>query len=151
MPVTTRSPKAAAQDTGWRLEFPAGIPAFEQETAFVLLRPPETEPLVFLQSEKTAGLCFLAVPVERVVPDYELALSAEDRISVGFAEKRPAAPGELVTFAILTPVGRDITANLLAPVVVNVASGKAVQAVRSDNRYSARTPVRFADREAGGC
>ena len=91
MPVTTRSPKAAAQDTGWRLEFPAGIPAFEQETAFVLLRPPETEPLVFLQSEKTAGLCFLAVPVERVVPDYELALSAEDRNSVGFAEKRPAA------------------------------------------------------------
>ena len=37
--------------------------------------------------------------------------------------------------------GRSPTANLLAPVVINRASGRAVQAVRSDRVYSHKHPL----------
>lgn len=149
MPVSNRSQEAASRGSGWLLKFPAGIPAFEQETAFYLLAPKETAPIVFLQSARTAGLCFLAVPVEHVAPDYELALSSDDATAAGFAAG--GARDEMQVLAILTPSGRSVTANLLAPVVVNAARGMAVQAVRSDNRYSARAAVHIPAAEARGC
>jgi flagellar assembly factor FliW len=44
--------------------------------------------------------------------------------------------------AILTvPKEGPVTANLLAPVVVNLATRVAVQAVRADTMYSHRHPI----------
>jgi flagellar assembly factor FliW len=37
--------------------------------------------------------------------------------------------------------GQPPTANLLSPIVVRVATGRAVQAIRPDNRYGCREPL----------
>jgi len=111
------------------LEFPNGIPAFETERRFRLI---DRKPLLFLESETNPELSFLLLPVALIDPDYRLALTAEDRATIGASAK-----SRLVSFAVITAAENSPpTANLLAPVVVNLDNGRAVQAVRSDSLYS---------------
>ena len=126
------------------LQFPCGLPGFEDEPRFRLVRHPRLFPLVLLQSEKTADLCFLALPVESIVPDYDLAVSETDCRALGVG---PAASdaAELLGLAIITvPEDGPASANLMAPVVVNLTAGVGVQAVRGDQRYSHQHPLRDA-------
>src|SRR5581483_1922527 len=151
MPAAISSVAALAGAAGLRLDFPAGLPAFEHETAFLLLAPQETAPLVFLQSERTPGLCFVGVAVEQIVPDYELSLSSEDLVVCGFEDGRVPHPEEIAVIALLSCTGEETTANLLAPIVIHLARRRAAQAVRADRLYSHRYPVRLADPEAERC
>jgi flagellar assembly factor FliW len=104
---------------------------------FRLIESREREPLVFLESETDPGLSFLLLPVGLIDPEYQLALSAEDRETLGACRAT-----SLRCFAVIT-AGEDspATANLLAPVVINSESGRAVQAVRSDSVYSHKKAI----------
>jgi flagellar assembly factor FliW len=115
----------------YNLEFPNGIPAFETERHFRLI---DREPLLFLESETNPELSFLLLPVALIDPDYRMAIAAEDQETIG-----ASAPSRLLCLAVIT-AAEDLppTANLLAPVIVNLDSGRAVQAVRSDSLYSHR-------------
>jgi flagellar assembly factor FliW len=114
------------------LEFPHGLPAFETQKYFRLIESPKREPLLFLESETNPELSFLMLPVALIDPEYQLALSAEDQEALGAGPKSRLRCLAVITAAENLPP----TANLLAPVVVNLDSGRAVQAVRSDARYS---------------
>ena len=120
------------------LEFPHGLPAFETEKRFRLTQSLERSPLLFLESETTPGLSFLLLPLTAIDPGYRLSLSAEDRELI----RNDGNDANLVCLAVLT-AGEDSppTANLLAPVVINLAAGRAVQAVRSDRAYSHKHPL----------
>lgn len=133
------------------VDFPEGLPGFPSEKRFILLEQPTHHPLVFLQSLGSAGLCFLAVPVQCVAPDYRLALSAEDRALLGFSpEAEPQIGQEILCLAIVF-VGEDgsVTANLLAPVVIHLATRRAVQCVPAEPAYPLRYPI--AALEAAVC
>jgi flagellar assembly factor FliW len=57
-------------------------------------------------------------------------------------ETRQPAAGDVVCLALLSAAENGpLTANLLAPVVINLAAGRAVQAVRSDRAYSHKHPL----------
>jgi flagellar assembly factor FliW len=116
------------------LEFPNGIPAFETETRFRLT---DREPLLFLESETNPELSFLLLPVALIDPDYRMAVSTEDRDAIGASDSSRLMCLAVVTAAEDSPP----TANLLAPVVVNLDSGRAVQAVRSDSVYSHKRAI----------
>jgi flagellar assembly factor FliW len=116
------------------LEFPHGLPAFETQKRFKLI---DREPLLFLESETTPELSFLLLPVALIDPGYQLALSVEDREAIGASSNS----GLLCLAVITTAEDSPPTANLLAPVVVNLACGRAVQAVRSDSVYSHKHPL----------
>ncbi len=118
----------------YNLEFPHGLPAFETERRFRLVEKP---PLLFLESEANPELSFLLLPVALIDPEYQLALSREDREAIGARSGCPLLCLAVVTAAEDWPP----TANLLAPVVVNLEAGRAVQAVRSDSRYSHKHPL----------
>ncbi len=111
------------------LEFPHGLPAFETEKRFRLR---ERDPLLFLESETNPELSFLLLPVALIDPEYRLAISAEDREAIGASETSPLLCLAVITAAEDSPP----TANLLAPVVINLDTGRGVQAVRSDSIYS---------------
>jgi len=120
--------------------FASGPPGFEDQTRFVLVEQTELAPVVFLQSLTRAELCFVAVPVGALLPDYDLAMTPEDLERLGLDSSRQPAPGrEVLCLALLyAPENGPVTANLLAPIVVNRKTRAAVQAVRSDARYSHR-------------
>jgi flagellar assembly factor FliW len=116
------------------LDFPRGLPGFEAHRQFYLVE--EAPPVVFLQSMGPQSVCFHAIPVSIVDPEYQLGITEDDLCLLGLDPSHQPKEGVLC-FAILSVSnGCAVTANLLAPVVVNVATRVAVQAVRSDARYS---------------
>lgn len=122
------------------IQFPAGLPGFDQERAFILVEQPELAPLVFLQSLESPDLCLPTVPVAAVAPEYEWGILREDLEALGLDPSRqPVAGREVLCLAILTAAPDcQPTANLLAPVVINLSARRGVQAVRADARYSHR-------------
>ena len=128
------------------LEFPNGLPGFEQQRRFVTLTFPHTRPLVFLQSLDDAALCFITLPVLAIDRNYHLVVSEEDLKSVGLAPKRQPRIGEDVAcLAVLRLQPGNATANLLAPVVINIRPLKAVQAIAPDCRYSHQHVLQAAE------
>lgn len=118
----------------YHVEFPNGIPAFETERRFRLI---DREPLMFLESEANPELSFLLLPVVMIDPDYRADLSEEDRKTI-----EASTESRLLCLAVVTAAeDSPPTANLLAPVIVNLDSGRAVQAVRCDSVYSHKHPL----------
>jgi flagellar assembly factor FliW len=127
--------------------FPRGLPGFEDQNRFVLIEREAFQPIVVLQSLKTPSLCFLAVPVWVADPAYQIGMTREDLDALGLNDQ-PKAGDDALCLAILSGSGVAFTANLLGPVVVNLETRLAVQAVRADARYSHRHPLRL---EASQC
>ncbi len=128
------------------VEFPIGLPAFEQERKFLPIERPETKPLVFLQSLSHAELCFVTLPLLLVDPTYRLAVSAEDLRILGLTDilnrcAQPEVDRDVRALVIMSVTDSRPTANLLAPVMINIsppdgAPRRGVQAIRFDSQYS---------------
>ncbi|NUN02027.1 MAG: flagellar assembly protein FliW [Bryobacteraceae bacterium] len=120
------------------IEFPAGLPAFETERAFLPIHRPQHEPLVFLQSLSNSSLAFLAIAVNNILVDYNIDLSDEETEALG----GPGSTEEFDILALITisPSGQ-VTANLQAPIIIHRQRRLAVQSVQSNPAYSCRHPL----------
>jgi len=119
------------------VEFPQGLPGFEERRRFLALQFADSQPLVYLQSLEDSGLCFITLPVLAVDPQYQLRVGNEEREQVGLALGRPLRIGEdVLCLAVVSLRESGPTANLLAPIVVNLRNQNAVQAVASESGYS---------------
>ncbi len=117
---------------------PLGIPGFEHETEFLLLQLPGQYPLVYLQSTKTPGVCFPALPAQVADSSYELEISEEDGSILGVG-RSPGIGSEVLCLALLAATGEGTaTANLMAPVVVHIHSRLAVQCLNAAGTYGCR-------------
>ena len=144
------------------IEFPAGLPGFEQEFRFLLIEAEESRPLKFLQSISSPQLSFVCAPLALVFARYEATLPKSDRELLAMPPEGGApgggapgggapgsgAPGSgapdtvLEWLAILCFARPDApTANLLGPLVIRRDVGLGVQSIREDSRYSARQPL----------
>lgn len=123
--------------------FPVGLPGFEEERRFLPLNLPGHEPLIFLQSLATADLCFVTLPVLAAQPDYRLDVAEQDLETIGLDPKRqPKIGTEALCLTVLTIAENETTANLLAPLLINLKNRDAVQAVAAGLQYSHRHPIR---------
>jgi flagellar assembly factor FliW len=124
-------------------EFPAGLPGFEHERRFVPIEHAASKPIVFLQSLTRPELCFITLPVLAVKKDYRLAVSPEDLRALALADDRqPVIGADVLCLALISVAeGRLPTANLLAPVVVNLRTRRAVQAIQEESAYSLQYPL----------
>ncbi len=123
--------------------FPAGIPGFEEHTAFLFVEQAHTSPLVFMQSLHDPSVCFIALPALAIDPDFRLQLSPEEGVALGlpWAEQPPIGP-ELLSLALITMAeGADPVANLMSPIVVNTRNHKGIQAIQLGSPYSLRHPL----------
>jgi flagellar assembly factor FliW len=119
------------------IEFPAGLPGFEQCRRFLAVRFHHTDPLIFLQSLEDSTLSFVTLPVRTVHPEYRLSVSPDDLRRVGLpTDRQPAIGDEIHCLTVLSIRENGTTANLLAPVVINLKTLKAVQAVTQGGGYS---------------
>jgi flagellar assembly factor FliW len=119
------------------IEFSEGLPGFETERRFVVVQRPDHHPLVFLQSLQTQRLCFPALPVRAIDSSYELRIGSGDREALGF-ENTPRIGEDALALALIALHEEDPTANLLAPIVINLRTQAAAQCIDPDMRYSHR-------------
>ena len=119
------------------IEFPEGLPGFENQHRFLLVRFEHTDPLVFLQSLEDASTCLMTLPARSVNPDYRLRLGKEDLATLGFSSTRqPQIGDDVLCLTALSLRETGPTANLLAPIVVNLSNLRGVQAVIPNSKYS---------------
>ena len=123
--------------------FQHGLPAFEEEKEFLII-PYEDSPYLFLQSLKTPDLAFLMTVPYVFFPEYEFELDDDTLKKLGIKSQE-----ELLIYVIITiPEGgvKDMTANLMAPVVLNTSNMRARQVVLDKSRYTTKHRL-FAEKE----
>ena len=119
------------------LNFPVGLYGFEKERDFFRLpfNPNIESPMEWLQSLQTPGLAFVITDPFLYVPDYSVKLTETEKKYIRFE------PGNtLATRAIVTVPENylEMTANLVAPLVINLDVGLARQYVLTSMEYDTR-------------
>ena len=118
--------------------FAAGIPGFEKEKQFLFVDQPVTKPLIFMQSLEQPELCFLGLPIRSVDPGYRLHIGEEDLLNLDLSpDRQPEIGADVLCLALVSlSENHPPTANLLAPIVVNLKTRRATQAIQVDTDYS---------------
>jgi flagellar assembly factor FliW len=148
--VDTKNFGKVPYEPGAEIEFPGGVPAFEDHRKFVLIQIPKTHPLLFLQSLDNPNVCFPVLRALSVDPLYRLRLTKEDLRRLDLPTSRQPRLGEVIECLVVVALRESgATANLLAPVVINFRKMRAVQVV-SEEPYSLQHPI-VAPGKAGAC
>lgn len=114
------------------VEFPAGLPAFEQERRFVMVERAETAPVIFLQSLETDSLCFLTLPAQVLRADYRVHIGVDERQLLG-----ETVDQDLLVLALITlPDSGVPSANLMAPLIIHRRTRRACQTIQAGSGYS---------------
>jgi flagellar assembly factor FliW len=125
-----------------------GILGFERLKRFVLLTQHDNIPFSWFQSVDDGSVAFVVTNAFMVKGDYSPVLSDSEVELLEIASVEDVVPMVIVT---IRSEPFEITANLRAPVVINIARRLARQIVLQDSDY----PVRFSiqtrtGREEGG-
>lgn len=116
--------------------FADGLPAFEDEHRFIILPFDDDSPYSFLQSVETPELAFLMTVPFVFFPDYEFVL--EDDAMAALAIK---GSEDMQVYTLVTIPGgniKEMTANLMAPVVINKETREAKQVVLDKSQYTTK-------------
>ena len=118
------------------VHFENGIPAFEQENEFVILPYDDESPYYFMQSVKTPDLAFLLTIPFIFFNDYTFEIDDATVKELGIKNHESVFYYTMVTI----PNGsiRYMTANLLAPIVLNSETMKAKQVVLEKSNYTTK-------------
>lgn len=119
------------------IQFPQGIPAFEEEKEFVVVPLGAQSPFVTLQSVQTPSVGFMAAYPYHFKPNYAFDLEQEDLQQLQIEKSE-----DVLVYAILTlkDTLENSTMNLLAPVAINVKKQIGKQVVLHEN---AEHPLRY--------
>lgn len=106
------------------IELAAPMPGFPAHRRFALVRLDEEGLLYALTSVDDPELRFLVAPPANLFPDYQPEI---DDNSLGLLGNPTA--DQLLTMVVLTAGEEETSANLLAPIIINQQSLKAVQVI----------------------
>ncbi|MEU4618642.1 flagellar assembly protein FliW [Actinoplanes sp. NPDC023801] len=109
------------------------MPGFPAHREFVLVRLNDDGLLYAFTSIENPELRFLVAPPEPFFPDY-----APEIDNAVFAALNTKDPDRLLLLTVITASENETTANLLAPIVVDRDSMRAMQVVLSGSGYPVR-------------
>lgn len=115
------------------IEFPGGLPGFEDCHRFTLFHPEGEDPKYFvLQSLDDPALAFHVADPARFGFNYEIQLSDEESAVLGLAD-----PSTAVVAVMLTKEdsGVPLRANLNAPLIINLETRRGIQHVFARLNY----------------
>ena len=116
--------------------FPHGLVAFHELKEYCLVESgSEKVPFCWLQAVDRPDLAFVLINPFLFKPDYDFELSAEHEEELGIEQAEDVAVFSIV---VLPGEIEKMSANLLAPVVINTRTRKGKQVVLQDPRYSTR-------------
>lgn len=120
------------------LNFPEGLLGFADLRKFVLLDDPSDEIFAWLQSCESAAIAFPVLEPELFSANYRVNLTKGDMESLKLAKMEEARYFSIVT---IPEDPTQMTANLKAPIIMNVKSHLARQCVLQDNSLAIREPI----------
>ncbi len=120
------------------LSFPWGLPGLEDCQQFILLEPHNTRPICWLQSVEYGEIALPCIEPWTLAPKYEVVLSTADSAALELVDSGDAAV--LVILNLARPP-EERTANLIAPVVINIDRRLGRQILMEKGPYGLREPL----------
>lgn len=120
------------------IHFPEGLLGFNELRRFVLLDDPADEIFAWLQSCEEPGIAFPLLEPELFAAGFSIQLTRHDLEILQMTSQEG-----LRSFVIIT-IPQDptqMTANMKAPIVINIAQRLARQCVLQDNSLAIREPI----------
>ena len=139
MQIETRRFGTIAVEEEQIFHLPEGIIGFPEWTRYLLLNHRAGSPFLWFQSVENQDLAFVLMDPLDLVADYDIDLSPEDSDLLQLDQ--PVEIKALVVVNISRQQPPEITANLLAPVVINSGKKIAKQVILYQSDYSVRHPV----------
>ena len=120
------------------IDFKDGIPGFEHLTKYVLLSPPELNPFHVLQSIEDGDISFIVSDPFIFKKDYEPFISKSVFKELEIEEDSQAV---LFTIIVIPDDYRKMTANLMAPIIINSEKRLGKQVILDKGDYPVRYPI----------
>ncbi len=118
------------------IDFPDGILGFEDVKQFAILDDTHSgSPFRWMQAVNEPGLAFVVILISDFMADYELNISQSD-----YEVIRAKPEDEILVFSIVTVPEdyKNMTANLMGPVIINPAKKMGKQAISLSDKYGVR-------------
>lgn len=117
------------------LRLDKGLLGFENDARFVLVQHGSDNIFAWLQSIDSPELAFVVANPFEFYNNYEFDIETEDVTDLDLA-----SPEDVVVLSILTiPANpQNISANLLAPLLINNLTKKGKQVILKNNKYSTK-------------
>lgn len=121
------------------INMPSGVPGFRDKKRYVVLQKEETVPFFLFQCVEDPNLAFVVLDPVKIMPEYAIEKSDfEKSLEWQFDDE------EISCFVIVTiPSGtpEKMTANFLAPLVINNERKEGVQLILQNSSYSHQQPL----------
>ncbi|OJH16085.1 flagellar assembly protein FliW [Bacillus obstructivus] len=120
------------------LHFEKGIPGFLDEKQFTLLALPDQSLFTIMQSIVTPELAFVLTSPFSFIDKYEFKLDDNtiEQLSITNLEDI-----SVLTIVTLKEPFEKTTANLQAPIILNIKNNKAKQVILNDTEFQIRYPL----------
>jgi flagellar assembly factor FliW len=117
------------------IRFPAGLPGFTEARRFILLEHAPNNPFHWLQNVDDPSLAFVVIDPLLVEPGYGAFIPRAELESLQLKGAKEAVILSLVT---IDRADREVTTNLLAPLVVNPVTRQGKQLILVDTNFSTK-------------
>ncbi|NLK21792.1 MAG: flagellar assembly protein FliW [Epulopiscium sp.] len=122
------------------INFKEGIPGFEEHKQYLLITDEEdsTSPFSWLQSLEDGDTAFVLINPFSFMPDYAPNIDEDYLKTLGEIRE-----GSYLIYAIVV-IPQDITAmtaNLKAPIIINIETQKAMQAICQNEEYQIKHSI----------
>lgn len=137
MKVNTKAFGLIEVDEKQKVSFPQGLFGFEDNKDYVLLDA-EHQPFFWLQSADEQEIAFILINPFLFRQDYEVNISNEELSEIGLN-----SPENALIFVIVTipQDGKNMTANLQGPLIINRQNMTGMQAILSDTRWKTKHDI----------
>ena len=118
------------------VHFKNGIPAFEDEHEFIILPYEEESPYYFMQSLRSPDLAFVLTIPFLFFPEYTFEIEEDTIKELGITNS-----SQVFYYTMITIPGgniRNMTSNLVAPIVINSGNMQAKQVVLEKSNYTTK-------------
>lgn len=126
------------------ISFAAGLPGFENLEGFILLPLAEESPFIIMQAVEDPDVAFVTVEPGNLIQNYEFEISdkVENNLEI-------ESISNLLILNIITLKDQieKSTANLSAPIVINLEEKLGQQVILDDQRYQVRYEIFAAAEE----
>lgn len=120
------------------VDFAEGLLGFSQHRRFVILDDPNDEIFAWLQSCENPDIAFPILEPELFAPNYAVELSKSDLEALQLADQKSGKFFNIITIPADPTL---MTANMKAPVIINIEKRLARQCVLQDNNLAIREPI----------
>jgi flagellar assembly factor FliW len=120
------------------IEFPWGIPGFDELRRFLALSLAEQPNFVWLQSLDDGSVALPTCDPWQVFPDYDPRLPS---YATAALELEKPDDFTILCVVVVTKGAETMTMNLMAPILVNLKTRRGRQVMLENSGYSVREPL----------